>query len=186
MKLAWRHALPLLGMLVAGTLTAQTDAVGPEPRIITVAHGTGGLSMTDGAATASVTLGAATIGRIGQGNVNGTIGFWTQSTAAGRAASGTSGHEGIAGSTSAGLRATVHPNPFSSGTTLTYSIAESVHARIRLTDELGRTIRMLIDGSRDPGTYRLELGGENLPSGIYRIILDIGSDRTALDIVRVR
>jgi hypothetical protein len=52
-----------------------------------------------------------------------------------------------------------HPNPFNPRTTLSYSLPVESRVRFELYDMLGRKIRTLADGARNPGTHSVEWDG---------------------------
>jgi hypothetical protein len=54
-----------------------------------------------------------------------------------------------------------YPNPFNPRTTLFYSLAEESRVRFELYDMLGRKIRTLADGIRDPGRHSVEWDGSD-------------------------
>lgn len=59
------------------------------------------------------------------------------------------------------------PNPFNPATTISYEIADEGNVEIKLYDILGREIRTLINERQSPGSYKLSVNFENLPSGVY-------------------
>lgn len=61
-----------------------------------------------------------------------------------------------------------HPNPFNSSTIISYQVNEQLdHVTIELVDILGRTIKVIEEGSKPPGVYNLMLDAQGLPSGLY-------------------
>jgi subtilisin family serine protease len=64
-----------------------------------------------------------------------------------------------------------YPNPFSSGTTITFAIPERGLVHVDVTDVTGRTVATLVEGVRDAGSYQLVVDvsrlGRDLPSGVY-------------------
>ncbi len=61
----------------------------------------------------------------------------------------------------------VFPNPTFNQNTLSYTIKEAGHLRIELHNESGRLIEVLFDGSKDKGTYQLEVDMSKLRNGVY-------------------
>ncbi len=64
------------------------------------------------------------------------------------------------------------PNPFNPSTTIKFMLAEAGNVKLTVFNELGKTVRVLLDGQYKPaGTYSLkfnaETGGISLPSGVY-------------------
>ncbi|MCK4256082.1 DUF5110 domain-containing protein, partial [candidate division WOR-3 bacterium] len=73
-----------------------------------------------------------------------------------------------------------YPNPFSSTTTIRYSIPYVAVISIKLYDLLGREIATLVDELKEPGEHEVELdlntyGLKNLSSGVYFMRLLTGS-----------
>ncbi len=66
------------------------------------------------------------------------------------------------------------PNPFSSATTIRYSLPQSMVIRLRVYDVLGREVATLVNGRQAPGIYTVEFDGASLPTGVYfyRIEMD--------------
>lgn len=63
-----------------------------------------------------------------------------------------------------------HPNPLTAGdpsTEIRYSIPESDHVSIVVTDMLGRTVATLIDGEKSAGLHTVRFDASILPSGVY-------------------
>lgn len=74
-----------------------------------------------------------------------------------------------------------YPNPFNASTVLTFRLSQPSPVRLEIFDELGRSIRTLIDHpSYKAGTYRMKWDGcndqhERVPSGIYLGMLQAGN-----------
>ena len=67
------------------------------------------------------------------------------------------------------------PNPFNPSTTLSYSIHRSCRVRLTICDLLGRQRERLWDGYQGAGSYSIPWRPENLPSGVYVLILEAGN-----------
>lgn len=61
----------------------------------------------------------------------------------------------------------VFPNPTFNQNTLSYTVKEAGHLRIELHNESGRLLEVLFDGSKDEGTYQLEVDMSKLRNGVY-------------------
>ncbi len=70
----------------------------------------------------------------------------------------------------------VHPNPFNSTARIRYQVSQSCRVLLSLQDLTGRRIRTLTDGLINAGTHETVLNGNNLPNGIYFIVLDTESE----------
>jgi hypothetical protein len=65
-----------------------------------------------------------------------------------------------------------YPNPFNPVTTIGYDLPEAVFVRIEITDVLGRTVKTLVSGDRQPGHYQITWNGADdngfaVSSGLY-------------------
>ena len=74
------------------------------------------------------------------------------------------------------------PNPFRQSATLAYSVARGGRVVLAIYSVNGRRVRLLVDGSREPGEYRTNWdgrddGGNPMPAGVYYARLKT-ADRT--------
>ncbi|MEO6694778.1 MAG: choice-of-anchor B family protein [Ignavibacteria bacterium] len=60
-----------------------------------------------------------------------------------------------------------YPNPFNPLTSITYHIPVSSVVKLRVTDEIGREIKILVNEFQNSGSYSAEFNGEGLASGVY-------------------
>lgn len=67
-----------------------------------------------------------------------------------------------------------YPNPFNPITTIKYSIAEENKVGLKIYNILGSEIKTLVNETKAPGNYEVELNGSNLASGIYFYKLEAG------------
>ena len=63
----------------------------------------------------------------------------------------------------------VHPNPLSNSTTISYIVDTPSNVRIELLNTLGQTIEVLREDYTDIGTYQLPLNTSTLSSGMYSV-----------------
>ncbi len=64
------------------------------------------------------------------------------------------------------------PNPFTRSTSIGYAIARRAHVRIAIFDPMGRVVRTLVDGDRNPGRWSVDWDGrsdhgERVNPGVY-------------------
>lgn len=71
----------------------------------------------------------------------------------------------------------VYPNPFTSTTTIAFSLSNASNIKIDLTDLSGRKIKTIAEGNFEEGNLQLTLRKENLTAGIY--FLQLTSDQGA-------
>jgi len=72
-----------------------------------------------------------------------------------------------------------YPNPFNPTTSITFSVAKSEHAALKVYDMLGQVVMNLFDAQAEPGRYyQVGLDAAALPSGMYfyRLVTDSRSD----------
>lgn len=60
-----------------------------------------------------------------------------------------------------------YPNPFSTTTTISFTLIEPGRARLSIHDLLGRQLSAPLDRSMGPGTHEVTLSAEGLPPGVY-------------------
>ncbi len=72
-----------------------------------------------------------------------------------------------------------YPNPFSTSTTIKYSLFSDMNVQIDVRDILGRTVKRLVSGFQSTGVYTVTWDGTNdsgvrMASGMYFYISDMG------------
>jgi hypothetical protein len=60
-----------------------------------------------------------------------------------------------------------YPNPFNPVTRIQYTVNSRQTVSLKVYDLLGREIRTLVDGAKNPGTYEVQFNGSHLASGVY-------------------
>jgi len=60
-----------------------------------------------------------------------------------------------------------YPNPFNPTTTISYDIPKATHVRLSVFDMLGREVAVLVDGMKQPGSFKATFDGKQVASGIY-------------------
>jgi photosystem II stability/assembly factor-like uncharacterized protein len=66
------------------------------------------------------------------------------------------------------------PNPFSTATTIHYSIPTREHVRITVSNMLGEKMKTLLDEDADPGEHDLTLTTNDLPNEMYIVTVNAG------------
>ena len=67
-----------------------------------------------------------------------------------------------------------YPNPFNSVTTISWQLASSSRATLKVFDIVGRTLATLVDEQRPQGKYETQFNAATLPQGIYFYKLKAG------------
>jgi WD40 repeat protein len=68
-----------------------------------------------------------------------------------------------------------YPNPFNPSTKLKYSIPVAGIVQLKVYDNLGQEVAVLVNESKTPGVYEVEFNGSNLASGFYISRLTLGN-----------
>ncbi len=79
------------------------------------------------------------------------------------------------------------PNPFSTSTTIAYSLPRMEHVRLEVYDMLGRRVAVLVDEPRPAGTHEHQfLANSGLAPGLYVARLRTGDASAAVRMMLVR
>ena len=65
----------------------------------------------------------------------------------------------------------VYPNPFTSLTTIEYVLLKDIRVNITITDAFGRPVTTLLDAPQVMGSQQISFDASQLPSGVYRCVL---------------
>ncbi|MCW8848979.1 MAG: SMP-30/gluconolactonase/LRE family protein [Melioribacteraceae bacterium] len=65
-----------------------------------------------------------------------------------------------------------YPNPFNPETNINYSLPEKSYVSLKVFDVLGKEVKTLYEGLREPGDYTLKFNGMSLASGVYYYMLE--------------
>ena len=68
-----------------------------------------------------------------------------------------------------------YPNPFNPSTIIEYSLLRRDHVLLKVFDDLGRQVEVLVDELQEPGIHQCRFVGNSLPSGVYFCRLQAGS-----------
>lgn len=80
-----------------------------------------------------------------------------------------------------------YPNPFTTASTLTYSLRRSAEVSLRVYDLLGREVALLVEPQEQAaGRYEVALDAPRLAAGTYVCVLDVGGARFTQRVTRVR
>ena len=60
-----------------------------------------------------------------------------------------------------------YPNPFNPETTIKYRVPEKASVELSIFDSIGRHLKTINEGVKNPGSYNVRFNGANLSSGIY-------------------
>ncbi|MEP7234489.1 MAG: T9SS type A sorting domain-containing protein, partial [Ignavibacteriota bacterium] len=78
------------------------------------------------------------------------------------------------------------PNPFSSKTTISYSLKEGGIISLKVFDLLGREIQTLQSGFGEAGNYSMSFDAGLLPSGLYIVRLSVNGNSTSRSVQIVK
>jgi hypothetical protein len=79
-----------------------------------------------------------------------------------------------------------YPNPFNSSTTITYSLPYPTDMSLIVYDQLGREVTSLFEGYNQAGIHSVSVSADELPSGLYFVRLEAGSNVDVRKIVLMR
>jgi hypothetical protein len=68
-----------------------------------------------------------------------------------------------------------YPNPFNPSTTISYNIAMRANVSLKIYNITGKEIATLVNGEKEPGSYRVNFNAEKLSSGIYFYKISAGN-----------
>jgi hypothetical protein len=68
-----------------------------------------------------------------------------------------------------------YPNPFNPSTIIEYSLSRRDHVLLKVFDDLGRQVDVLVDEWQEAGVHQCRFVGNSLPSGVYFYRLEAGS-----------
>jgi hypothetical protein len=71
-----------------------------------------------------------------------------------------------------------YPNPFTTGTTIPYTLPVQAKVRIAIYDIFGRTVRVAEEKTQAAGSYSLQLDPHGLARGIYYYVMLAGEFRS--------
>ncbi|MEX2116997.1 MAG: T9SS type A sorting domain-containing protein [Bacteroidota bacterium] len=69
-----------------------------------------------------------------------------------------------------------YPNPFNPATTIRYGISEASNVSAVVYNMLGQKVTTVFEGRKEPGTHQLRFNASNLPSGVYLLRIQAGSN----------
>jgi hypothetical protein len=69
-----------------------------------------------------------------------------------------------------------YPNPFNPNTTIKFDISKASNVNIEIYDANGGYVESILSNIVTPGSYQIDWNASNLPSGIYFIHMNVGSD----------
>jgi hypothetical protein len=79
-----------------------------------------------------------------------------------------------------------YPNPFNPSTIIEYSLSRRDHVLLKVFDEIGRQVEVLVDEVQEPGVHQCRFVGNSLPSGVYfyRLQTELLSETRKLMLLR--
>jgi D-alanyl-D-alanine carboxypeptidase len=79
-----------------------------------------------------------------------------------------------------------YPNPFNASSVISYQISGSGTVRLAVYDLLGREVAVLVDGTKEPGSYQVTVDASQLASGVYVYRLVAGAAVLARKLILTR
>jgi len=75
------------------------------------------------------------------------------------------------------------PNPFTSATTIQYSVPATENVSIKIYNIIGECVKTVVDNSQAKGSYQLTMDNVGMSSGVYYCSLQAGDLRRTIKIV---
>ena len=69
-----------------------------------------------------------------------------------------------------------YPNPFNPSTSMDLSLNESGYVSVKIYNVMGQVVSTLVDGNMDAGYHTLTWNADNMPSGMYLVRVQSGSN----------
>lgn len=66
-----------------------------------------------------------------------------------------------------------YPNPFNSSTMISYTLPRTAFVALKVFDILGRQVTTLVESTQRGGLHRVRFNGDELPSGVYIVRMEI-------------
>lgn len=174
------HRPAIAGILAAMLLLLAVSA-NSQPRLDRQVIGSGAVRASSPAHTLNGTIGQSLIGRSAAAQHRGAFGFWyNRGNVAVKV-------ERVPSPAPADVTLEQNfPNPAGTSTTIRFSLPSVRTIRLALTDEAGRTVRLLADGTFTNGTYHAVVQIGDLAPGIYfyRLQTDDGEAVKQMTVVR--
>lgn len=77
-----------------------------------------------------------------------------------------------------------YPNPFDQRTNIHFTLPQAEQVSIRVFDQLGKQVAVLVDEARPAGEHTVTFDGSKLPSGIYHYSIQAGDYRASRKMVK--
>lgn len=69
------------------------------------------------------------------------------------------------------------PNPFTGSTTIRFSTTKTTHVNLKVMNQLGQTVEVLLDGTIEPGDHSIEWNAGNNAEGVYLLVMQTDAGR---------
>ena len=79
-----------------------------------------------------------------------------------------------------------YPNPFNPLTVITYYVPKQSSVKIRVTDEIGKEVKILVNEVQPKGSYSAEFNGLGLSSGIYYYSIEAGDFKQTKKMIMIK
>lgn len=79
-----------------------------------------------------------------------------------------------------------YPNPFNPTTSIEYQVASNEKVNLKVCDILGREVAVLVNETKQPGSYEVEFDGSKLSSGIYFYVLEAENVRVSKKMMLIK
>ncbi len=169
----------LLSCLVILLLLSAASVLGTQVKKVTPGNGSG----TTGCESyqAKITVGQAAIGYCQSASYRARIGFWNMLVSTYLVAVDDSGFPVLHNQLFKN-----YPNPFNPSTRISFNLKETGKVLLELYDLKGRKVDTLLQEVRPEGSHSITYQPKNLASGVYFVLMRVGSFRATQRIMLVK
>jgi uncharacterized delta-60 repeat protein len=83
------------------------------------------------------------------------------------------------------ILSSVYPNPAKKSTTISFNLAQRTHVHMHIINMNGQTVSTIYNGTLGKGNQTMHANVSNLPSGVYYVLLQTGSNTKHIKLVKL-
>ena len=76
-----------------------------------------------------------------------------------------------------------YPNPIVDNSTFEFNVSAANFVSLKLFNSLGKEVKSLVDGFREPGLIKVSISANELGSGQYLAVLNVGSKTDRINVI---
>lgn len=78
------------------------------------------------------------------------------------------------------------PNPFSTSTNIEYEVYNSGYVQLMIYNQLGESVRIVVDGEMKAGEYKFNWDARHLPAGVYFCVLKTNEETLTMKMIKLK